>query len=474
MATVTLPAAAIPGPRGLPLIGGRLGMIGLLQSPFSRLRHMHDTYGDLVALARGDSSYIMAFGPALNHQILSRPELFINQATTLVRAPKNSAMERLFFNNLTTMNGPHHKQQRRLIQPAFHKQSLLNYHNDMIMLTQAMLDRWQPGAELSLLPEMQHLTQRIAVKTLFGLYDEAELTRVGTLLHEALAMLAKPQVLIAQINLPGMPFYRANKLFEQLEAFILAQIAQKRTQPDATDMLAALVHARDEDGDQLSDLEMISHAFTLFIAGHETTSDALTWTLFLLDQHPQVAAALLDELEHTLHGEPPTIEHIRPDNHSLPLLEGVIKESLRLLPPALVGMRVAAAPCELAGYELPKGTTVLYSEFITHRLPELYEEPDRFKPERWATLHRSLYEYIPFSAGPHMCIGAGFAMQELKVVLAMLLQRYRLAIVPGSKISVNFRMRPLPSLPMRIFAQDGQFQRAPVLGQINEVVQLNS
>ena len=472
MATVTLPTASIPGPRGLPLIGGRMGLLALLTSPFGRLRRLHDAYGDLVALARGDSSFVAAFGPELNHAVLSRPDMFIGQANSLLRLPKDSAMERLFFNNLPTMNGEHHKQQRRLIQPAFHKQALLSYHNDMVDLTQRLLDRWQPGAEFNLLREMQGLTQRIAVKTLFGLYDEADLTRVGMLMHQALTALSQPLIVFVPINLKGMPFYRANKLIEQLEAFMQAQIARKRTQPDAADMLAALVHARDEDGDKLSDLELVSHAFTLFVAGHETTSNALTWTLFLLDQHPEVAAALLDELDGVLHGAPPAIEQLRPDDRSLPLLDGVIKESLRLLPPAIVGLRVAAAPCELGGYELPKGTTVLYSEFITHRLPELYQEPDRFKPERWATLHRSLYEYLPFSAGPHMCIGAGFAMQELKVVLAMLLQRYRVAVAPGAKIGVNMRMRPLPGMPVHIFAQDRQFRRAPVRGKITELIQL--
>jgi cytochrome P450 len=185
-------------------------------------------------------------------------------------------------------------------------------------------------------------------------------------------------------------------------------------------------------------------------------------------QHPRICADLLDELEGTLHGSAPTVEQLA----QLPLLENVVKESLRLLPPAPIGIRIVAADCELGGYALPQGANVVNSEFITHRLPDLYAEPDRFQPERWFTLERSTYEYLPFAAGPHMCIGWAFAMQELKVVLAMLLQRYRLAVVPGATIAPHIGMRPVRGMPMLVLGQDRQFQRASVRGGINELVDM--
>jgi cytochrome P450 len=157
----------------------------------------------------------------------------------------------------------------------------------------------------------------------------------------------------------------------------------------------------------------------------------------------------------------------------LPLLEGVVKESLRLLSPAQIGIRITAAPCELAGYTLPRGANVIYSEFITHRLPHLYAEPERFKPERWFTVQPSTYEYLPFSAGPHMCIGWAFAMQELKLVLAMLFQRYRLALAPNTLLSPTIAMRPARGMPVRVFPQDRQFQSVPVRGGIHELVDLS-
>jgi cytochrome P450 len=468
MTTHTLSQRPIPGPRAFPLLGKQANLLRFYRNPFRLLRSLHATYGDVVALAQGDTSFVFAFGPEMNHQLLAQPELFENGTGPLIRLPKNTAVERLFAQNLAVMNGAHHKQQRRLMQPAFHRQQVQAYCADMIGLTERTLNRWQPQSSIDLLAEMQQLTQQIAVKTLFGVDDEAELRQVGSLMRRAITLTTSPLALLAPFNVPGLPFHRANQLTERLEDYIRSVAARKRTQPDAMDVLATLVRVRDEDGTKLSEAELIGHAFTLFVAGHETTSNALTWTLFLLNQHPRICADLLDELEGTLHGGAPTVEQLA----QLPLLEGVVKESLRLLPPAPIGIRIAAAACALGGYTLPRGANIIYSEFITHRLPDLYAEPDRFKPERWLRLERSTYEYLPFAAGPHMCIGWAFAMQELKIVLTMLLQRYRLAVVPSATIAPHIGMRPVRGMPMRVFAQDRQFQRVEVRGAIHELVEL--
>jgi cytochrome P450 len=330
-----------------------------------------------------------------------------------------------------------------------------------------MLDHWQPGQQIDLVPEMKQLTQRIALKTLFGVDDGGELDRVGVLLRRTLNVTTSPLFALLPFNVPGLPYHRIEQLAAQLEAYIRGVITRKRTQPEGSDVLASLIHVRDEDGTQLSDEELIGHAFTLFVAGHETTSNALTATMLLLEQHPAVLADLLDELDGTLHGAAPTVAQLG----TLPLLERVIKESLRLLPPALIGIRIAAQPTQLGGYAVGKGANVVYSEFVTQRMPELYAEPDRFKPHRWATLDPSPYAYLPFAAGPHMCIGWAFAMQELRVVLALLLQRYRLALVPGTRVDLTVRMQPKHGLPMRVHAQDRQFEATPVHGTIRKLIQ---
>lgn len=468
MATVVAPRQAIPGPHALPLLNWRANMLKLYLSPFKYLSWLHSTYGDLVALAEGNAAYVCAFGPKLNFQLLTDPHTFGTGDSSIIKFRKNTAFGRMMETNLPQMNGEKHKQHRRLMQPSFHKQQVALYNDDFIALTQITLDKWQDQSQIDLHREMQQLTQRIAVKTLFGLYDETELARISTLMRDLTRSLLL--VMMLQLDIPGTPYHHAVHIAEQMEAFIHKTIAQKRAQKEATDVLATLIQAHDEDGTKLSDEELIGHALTLFAAGHETTSNALTWTVFLLGQHPHIFADLLDELDGTLHGSAPTVEQLG----KLPLLDGVVKESLRMLPPASIGVRVATAPCELGGFALPKGASIIYSEFITQRLPELYAEPDRFKPERWFTLDRSPYEYLPFSAGRHMCIGASFATQELKTVLAMLLQRYRLAVVPNSKISSNISMRPVHGMPMRVFPQDRQFQHAPVRGDIHQLVKLES
>jgi cytochrome P450 len=302
------------------------------------------------------------------------------------------------------------------------------------------------------------------VKTLFGLYNEEELDLMGEYIHKMTKSML--WVTLAPFNLPGTPYHKAMQSAEKLNTKIREMITQKRLETNATDVLASLVQVRDEGGSGLTDDELVGHTFTLYVAGHETTANALTWSIFLLHQHPDILSKLLEELDGNLKGSDPSLENLA----SLSLLDGVIKESLRLLPPAGIGVRITSQTCELGGYTIPKGTNVFFNQMITHRLPELYDEPDRFKPERWSTIKRSPYEYLPFSAGQHMCIGWNFATQEMKVVLAILLQRFRFVINPDSKITPNIMMRPIHGIPMKVVPQDGQFSRVPVKGKINQYV----
>ncbi|MBO0782100.1 MAG: cytochrome P450 [Ktedonobacteraceae bacterium] len=465
--TISRAGSSIPGPLGLPLVGAKASMIQLYQRPVAFLRHMYNTYGDVAVLAKNDPMLMFAFGPEHNFRLLSNPDLFHVKVDTFAkRIPPGTALTRIWFTNLLRMDGDLHKQQRRLMMPSFHRKQIVNYHNDMVDQTQRLLDRWKVGSQLDLLREMQRLTQSVAVKTLFGLDDEERLERLGDLLQKVMkvAMLG----MLMPVDFPGSPYHQVVKLAQKLEAELRAIIEQKRMQPEATDVTAMLVQTYDEDGEKLSDDQLIGHLFTLYVAGHETTANALTWTNFLLAQHPRVLADLLDELNAKLHGAPPAIEQLS----QLPLLEGVVKEGLRLFPPAMAGLRVTTEACELGRYEVAANTSVMYSQFITHRMPELYEEPNRFKPERWFTLNRSPYEYLPFSAGHHMCIAASFAMQELKIVLAMMLQRYRLAVRPNIHLSLALRMQAKPGMPVSIFNQDRQFKRTPVRGPVRDMVEI--
>jgi cytochrome P450 len=213
----------------------------------------------------------------------------------------------------------------------------------------------------------------------------------------------------------------------------------------------------------MSEAEVIGNAVVLFLAGHETSANALSWAIFLPAQHPTVAHALLDELETHLRGEPPTLEKLS----NLRLLDGVINETLRLFPPLAYIMRTAQEPFAMGGYEFAAKSTVMISHYLTHRLPATYTGPDRFLPQRWFTLKPSPYEYIPFSAGPRLCIGAQFAMLEMKLVLAMLLQRFRLAPLHQAEIKtgINFLLR-VRQMPMVVSPQVRQFTQVPVRGDV--------
>ncbi|KMP32365.1 cytochrome P450 [Bacillus cereus] len=452
----------IPGPKSI--FGWRMNMIRFYRNPFIYSRCLYNTYGKVVALGQGEKpSYVFAFGPELNERILTNPDLF-KVSSSLVKIPKDSLLGRMFFNNLIMMSGEKHKQHRRLMQPAFHREQIKTYCNDMVQLTQRLSNSWQENSVIELNHEMKTLTQRIAVKTLFGLYDEAELDQMGRLIHQMTKSLLF--VTLAPINLPGTPYNRALRSAEQLNNHVRAMIAEKRLETNATDVLASLIQARDEDGTQLNDDELVGHTFTLYVAGHETTANALTWAVFLLSQHPDILYKLSEELDGTLGGCDPTIEKLG----SLSLLDGVIKETLRLLPPAGIGVRITSDSCKLGDFTIPKDTNVFFNQMITHRLPELYDEPDCFKPERWDIIKRSPYEYLPFNAGQHMCIGWNFALQEMKVILAVLLQRFQFSVVHNAKISPNMMMRPKYGMPMYILKPNRQLKQTSVRGTINQLI----
>jgi len=466
----------IPGPRAVRVIGPYWNYIRLFTDSIQYMRERYARYGKLsaapVEFNEGERGWIFAFGPEYNQLVLSNPAVFYSPS---LGGTPDTPQGRL-STGLVFMNGEHHRQHRRMIMPAFHKKYIESYRDDMVNFTNWMLAKWRAGETRDIARDMRELALHIANKTLFGLDStvlkgEREDENIGDLIARWLALNVSPLARIFPYDLPGFAHRRMLQISEQLEQRILEVVAHKRSNlSQGNDVLATLLQVHDEDGTRLTDEEVIGQTNILFVAGHETSATTLTWTLFLLAQHPQVLADVLDEIEGKLHGETPTVEQL----NDLPLLERVLKETLRLMPPLTWAQRDAIEPFEIGPYHMPKGSGVLISHFITHHLPELYSQPEKFMPDRWLTIDPSPYEYLPFSAGSRMCIGASFAMMEMKIVLAMLLPRFRLTPLPGT--TVDYRVLPtlVPKrgLPMQVQAQDRRFEVVSVQGRVRELVEL--
>lgn len=469
---LTVSPVFMPGPRPNPLLGWRGALIPFGADPFGYVNRVYREYGEIAAMSRTDPVMLFAFGPEHNRVLLSDAQRFETNLTGNVPFATDSSAHRI-SNGLLAMNGDRHRQQRRLMMPSFHRQQVNSYHAAMVAQIERVLDQWRPGDTRDMAHEMQELTLGVALKTLFSLDPSPEARRLGQLFKQSLEISFSPMEMAIPLDLPGTGRFRLLRLAEQIEGYVRRLIAQRRALgAGQNDVLATLIAARDEAGQALTDDELVGQTYTLFAAGHETSSNALTWALFFLEQHPAVLAALHDELADTLHGDAPGLEQLG----RLPLLDRVVKETLRLMPPAAVLVRTSNAPFRLGGYELPTGTTVFMSPFITHRLPEHWEAPQAFAPQRWERIDPSLYTYLPFGAGPRMCIGTSFALMEIKLALAMIVQRFRLALPARARVDPELRLtlRPRGGLPMQLHEQDRGFRRTPVQGGIHTVVDLGT
>ncbi len=276
-------------------------------------------------------------------------------------------------------------------------------------------------------------------------------------------------VWVYPLPVPGTPYQGMLRQTERIKKALLAMIARRRADPGTrSDVLSLLMEARDNEGRGMTNAELVGQAAILFIASFETTTSALTWSLFLLAQHPTVMHDLMDEIESVLGDAPPRADQLP----QLPFLQCVIKESLRILPPVPYTVRVAQQPLKVGPFDVPQETRVVASHYLTHHLPDLYPEPERFRSERWRDINPTQYEYLPFNAGPRICIGAAFATQVLKISLAMILQRFRFTVVPGTRINriVAISMNPRHGLPMIIAKKDRNYSVSEVRGQIRKMV----
>ena len=404
---------------------------GLRTDPLAFLTSMAQQYGDLASYRMAGEQMFFVNHPQYVRDILVTNNRNFAKGRGLERS------KRLLGNGLLTSEGDVHLRQRRLMQPAFHRERVASYGQTMVAYADRMRQAWSNGATLDVAREMMQLTLSIAGKTLFDVDVESQAADIGRTLTDVMKsfwLLMLPFANLVE-RLPAGPMKRSRRARERLDAMIYRMIAERRsTARDRGDLLSMLLLAQDEDdGSGMTDLQVRDEAMTIFLAGHETTANALTWTWYLLSQSPAVEARLHAEVMEVLKGRLPTVADIP----SLPFVERVVTESMRLYPPAWIIGRRAIEPYPIGGYVAPARTILLMSQWVMQRDPRWFPDPERFDPDRWTPAFKAAlpkFAYFPFGGGPRQCIGEGFAWMELVLVVATLAGRWRLRLVPGHPV----------------------------------------
>jgi cytochrome P450 len=427
-----------PGPKGS-WLGGNLGQFrrGRLEFYTSCVR----TYGDFVSLRFGPYRIILVSDPDAIEQVLVTNARNFSKHFALRINPL------ILGNGLLTSEGDFWLRQRRLIQPAFQRSRLVSYCPAFVNLTRRMLERWQPGREVDILTEMERLTLDIAGQTLFGADVEDDARAVGAALRVAQdCFIARFGSLIRlPVGWPTPNNIRFRRAVRQLDTILYRIIDERRrSTTDRDDVLSLLLTAQEEDGSRMTPQQLRDEAMTLFLAGHETTALTLSWAWACLGQNPEAEARLAAEVHEVLGDRLPTAD----DLPRLRYTEWAVMETLRLYPPAYIVGREALGDCQVGGYPVPKGMTLLMCQWVMHRDPRFFDRPDEFRPERWAeglTQRIPKYAYFPFGGGPRLCIGNTFATMEAVLVLATIAQKYRFTVVPGHPIvpAATFTLRPM-------------------------------
>jgi cytochrome P450 len=427
-----------PGPPGRLLTGH---LPELRQDSLATYIRCAREYGDCASLRFGPSRVTLVSHPDLIEEIL------VTKSANFIKHWGLRSARRLLGNGLLTSEGDFWRRQRRLIQPAFTRERIASYGAVMVRLADRRTADWRDGQTRDLHADMSQLTLEIAAATLFGADDMETATReVIAALQDLTAGFGSRFFRI--VHLPGfIPTpgnIRRERAARRLDDIIYDLIRRRRAAGGQDDLLGILLSARDEDdGTRMTDRQLRDEAMTLFLAGHDTTALTLTWGWYLLARHPEVAEALAAEADSILAGRAPSPE----DWPRLRYADAVAHEIMRLYPSAYLIGRQAIEACEIGGYRIPAGGTVIMSQWVVHRDPRWYEEADSFRPERWTGgLLRRLpkYAYFPFGGGPRVCIGNHFAMMEAVLVLATLARNWCFSVPAGEPA-----VKPKPAVTLR-------------------------
>jgi cytochrome P450 len=407
-------------------------------------------YGDVVSLRIFHIPIVLLANPTDIEAVLSK------NSANFLKARDYRAMKAVLGEGLLTSEGSFWQKQRKLMQPAFRHENIATYAETMVEATSRMLDGWRNGETRDVQAEFMAVTLEIVTKVLFGSVipgDAATVAQSLTIMMEDFNRQAGLAFLLPE-SVPIPTFFRLKRAIEQVDAMIYKLVDSRRAERRAAqngngvaprhDLLEMLLSAQDEAGSEMTNEQVRDEVMTLFLAGHETTANALSWTWYLLAQHPDIAKKLAAEMDSALHGRPPSAS----DAARLPYTEMVIKESMRVYPPVWAIGRQSIKPFDAGGYHLPAKSNVVILQWTLHRDPRYWIDPEVFDPERWSpegVRYKPVprFAYFPFGGGPRVCIGAGFAMMEAILLLATVAQRYRMDLAPKQKV------RMLPSVTLR-------------------------
>ncbi len=435
MASATI-AARPPTVKGRPFLGV---LRDFRKHPPEYLLSVAQKHGEFARLMLANQEMYLIANPEWIRDIF---------VTNQANFRKSRMLERsriLLGDGLLTSEGAFHTRQRRLVQPAFHRERLVGYGASMAECAAHARDQWRSGQTYDIAREMNRLTLAIVAKTLFSADVSSDADEIGAALNEVLGLFDMVLMPFSQwLQKLPLPFIRRfERARDVLDRIIYGLIAERRkSKQDTGDLLSMLLLAQDDEGASgnvpggMTDKQVRDEALTLFLAGHETTANALTWTWYLLSQNPAAEAKFHNEIDRVLQGRAPTMA----DLPNLKYVEMVFSESMRLYPPAWGIGRRAVEPYNVDGYTIPPTAIIMMSPFVVHRDPRWYPEPEKFDPERFlpeAVAARPKFSYFPFGGGARVCIGERFAWMEGVLLLATLAQKWRLRLVPGHPVETR-------------------------------------
>ncbi len=429
-----------PGPTGFSMSR----TLKMARDPLPVLLSSYEQFGPVFTLRILHGMQVFALGPEANHQML------VSDARNFHwRDGGFGDLIPLLGDGMLTIDGGYHRRARRIMLPAFHRDSIAGAADTMVEEARRALADWHPGAVVDVYHWARNLAMRVAMRALLGLDpDDGDTGARAAVEFERALSFYGTDFALRLLRGPGSPWQRMQDARAVLDRILYSEIARRRAAGDGGgdgDILSMLLAATDEDGSKLSDEEVRDQAMTLLFAGHDTTTSTVTFFFYELARHPHELAALYAEQDELLGDRDPGLAEL---GGGLPRLEMALDETLRLYPPAWIGPRRAVEACELAGVPIPAGAYVNYCSWASHRLPEVFPEPEafvpeRFEPERKAALPKGAY--VPFGGGSRTCIGMRFGQMEIRAIATLLLQRFRLELQPGRTMTV----RQMPTLSPR-------------------------